>query len=99
MADSDVVPIKFEPDRDEAEAFLNALDPVTDQFTFQTFDDNQDRKDGSRVRILYGSLAEHWGTLAAINCSGCGVYITVNEIDLQGRKKKHHTHPGGLPGG
>src|SRR6516162_4562715 len=33
------------PDRDEAERFLKALDPAPDaRFTFQTFDDNKERK-------------------------------------------------------
>jgi len=32
------------PDRAEAERFLKALDPSTDRFTFQTFDDNKERR-------------------------------------------------------
>jgi hypothetical protein len=34
----------FQPDRAEAERFLKALDPSTDRFTFQTFDDNKARR-------------------------------------------------------
>ena len=33
-----------EPNRAWAEEFLKALDPSTDRFTFQTFDDNKERK-------------------------------------------------------
>jgi predicted P-loop ATPase len=34
----------IERDRDEAERFLTVFAPNTDQFTFQTFDDNKERK-------------------------------------------------------
>jgi hypothetical protein len=33
------------PDLDQARAFLKALDPGAARFTFQTFDDNAERKD------------------------------------------------------
>jgi hypothetical protein len=45
-----------EPDRDEAERFLIALDPCATYFSFQTFDDDASRKD-DLAYILHGSLA------------------------------------------
>ena len=72
--------------RVDAEKFLRAFDPSTDKFTFQTFDDRKDRKDPKLVRVLHGTLAEHWKTLSALNAAGAGVYITVNETDFKGRK-------------
>src|SRR5262245_20540238 len=35
---------ELKPVRDEAGRYLTALDPTTDRFTFQTFDDNKERK-------------------------------------------------------
>jgi hypothetical protein len=42
--DRDDVAAPLEPDRDEAGRFLTAFDLNTDNFTFQTFDDNKERK-------------------------------------------------------
>jgi putative DNA primase/helicase len=81
--------ILAKPDRDEAERFLSALDPTADKFTFQIFDDNQERKDKSLARILHGSLAQHWNALAKMNEAGAGIFVTVNQTDLKGREKKN----------
>ena len=76
---------------DQAERFLAALDPGADQFTFQTFDDNPERRERRKknrdpfARVLHGSLASHWDTLVKLNTEGAGVYITVNATDLKGR--------------
>jgi AAA domain-containing protein/DNA primase RepB-like protein len=80
----------LEPDRNEAEQFLVALDPATDHFTFQTFDDNRERrKQNGRhdpfARILHGTLARHWDTLVKLNEQGAGIFITGNATDLKGR--------------
>ena len=69
-----------------AGAFLRILDPNTDQFTFQTFDDNSDRNDPKLARILHGSLEKHWDTLVKLNYAGAGIFVTVNETNLKGRK-------------
>jgi hypothetical protein len=73
-------------DRDAAERFLSALDPGTPKFTFQTFDDNQDRKDASLARVLHGTINQHWLTLGNLNDRGAGVFITINQTDLKGRR-------------
>jgi len=81
------------PDRNEAERFLKALDPSTDRFTFQTFDDNEERKERRKetgekdpfAKIKHGSLAQHWYTLVKLNEQGAGIFITVNATDFKGR--------------
>src|SRR5436190_1037119 len=73
------------PDRIAAGRFLLALDPRAEGFTFQTFDDDRDRKDSGLARILHGSLADHWAGLARLNANGAGIFVTVNATDLVGR--------------
>jgi hypothetical protein len=77
------------PDRIEAERFLALLDPKAEAFTFQTFDDNPDRKNKLLARVLHGSLDQHWAKLCKLNAEGAGVYITINETDLRGRKTEN----------
>ena len=76
------------PHFEEAEAFLNALDGKDAQFTFQTFDDVKGRQDKTLAHIYHGTFNKHKKTLAAINKRGGGVFVTINETDLKGRKKK-----------
>jgi putative DNA primase/helicase len=75
----------IEPDREAAERFLSVLDPSTLNFTFQTFDDNADRKDKTLAQILHGSLDRHWDTLCRLNDAGAGIFVTINETNLKGR--------------
>ena len=67
-----------------AQAFLNALDCEASVWTFQTFDDNADRKSGNLARTFSGTLYEHWDTLTRASQSGAGVFVTVNETDGAG---------------
>src|SRR5262245_18658510 len=76
---------------DEAECFLSALDPNTDRFTFQTFDDNKDRKDGTLARVLHGTLRQRFDELSDLNNRGAGVFVTVNETDFKGRSASNIT--------
>ncbi|WII95969.1 hypothetical protein LU276_03915 [Moraxella haemolytica] len=59
--------------------------------TFQTFDDNADRKDKALARQLHGTLDEHAHALHALNAQGAGVYVTVNATDGKGRTKANIT--------
>jgi len=60
-------------------------------FTFQTFADIE-AGDGRRlVRVLHGSLNQHFDTLSALNVAGAGVYVTVNQTDGKGRKAENIT--------
>jgi hypothetical protein len=71
-----------------AERFLAALDP-TGKFTFQTFDDNADRKDKDLVSVRHGSLIQFWNSLCTRNAEGAGIYVTINETDGKGREAKN----------
>jgi hypothetical protein len=92
----------LEPNRDEAERHLTALDPTTDRFTFQTFDDNQDRKDGSLAQVKHGTLASLWKWLVQMNNRGAGIFVCVNITDFKGRSAKNiigvRSHFGDLDG-
>ena len=79
----------LQPDYNEASKFLSHLDPNASTFTFQTFDDNADRKDGSLVHVLNGTLEQHYNVLVQLNQQGAGVFVTVNETDGNGRKKQN----------
>jgi hypothetical protein len=73
----------------EAEKFLKALDPTATKFTFQTFDDDGDRGNKDLVRVLHGTLAEHFDELKRLNDRGAGVFVTVNETDFRGRSAEN----------
>jgi hypothetical protein len=75
----------------EAERFLILLDETATEFTFQTFDDNRDRKDPKLARILHGTLAEHAETLTRLNNLGAGIFVMVQEGDGLGRGNENVT--------
>jgi putative DNA primase/helicase len=82
------------PDRDEAERYLKLIGNGTTKFTFQTFDDDQKRKDQgladkNLVKVLHGSLDQHFDRLAKLNAKGAGIYVTVNETDFKGRSAEN----------
>lgn len=84
-----------DPHRQHAEQFLKLLDPSTDSFTFQTFD-NTSEKNPRLTRIMNGTLEEFWDQLCMLNDQGAGVYVTVQDTDLGGRKKENITAIRGL---
>ena len=73
----------------QAAAFLDLLDPMASQFTFQTFDDQKNRKRGDLVRILNGTLEQHAHELARLSEQGAGVFVTVNATDGKGRRMRN----------
>jgi hypothetical protein len=73
----------------DAARFLACLDPEATSFTFQTFDDNAERRDKTLARIFHGPLAERAAELARLNALGAGIFVTVNETDGKGRKKQN----------
>jgi hypothetical protein len=75
---------RLAPNRAEADAFLDYLDPIG-AFAFQLFDDDKARHDKGRARVLIGRLDEHFAALTAANRDRCGVYVTINETDGKGR--------------
>jgi hypothetical protein len=80
------------PDLDEAERFLKRLDPSAVAFTFQTFDDNPDRKDETLAAHTHGSLSRYHSWLARKQAAGAGVFVTVNKTDGKGRREHNITH-------
>lgn len=56
--------------------------------TFQTFDDTK-AKDRSKAQLLHGKLADLANRLDQLNQQSCGIFIAVNQTDLQGRSKKN----------
>jgi putative DNA primase/helicase len=81
-ADNDV-------DLEAAEQFLGFLQAT--RCTFQTFDDDAERKDGKLASILDGSLAEHANQLVRLNRLGAGIFVAVNRTDGHGRKRENIT--------
>lgn len=81
---------RLRPDFDEARRFLNALDPDPQaRFTFQTFDDSREKSKFFLARIIHGSFDEAKDQLDRLNQQGAGVFVTVNQTDLQGRTKSN----------
>jgi len=76
-------------DRKKAEHFLSLLDPLASAFTYQTFDDNSNRKLNRLSQVHNGTLDDVWPKLVTLSNQGAGVFVTVNETDLKGRKKEN----------
>jgi hypothetical protein len=74
--------------REDAQRFLLALDDQTEQFTFQVFDDHENRNDKTLARILHGTLTQHYATLVDYSRRGAGIFVVVNETNLLGRTKE-----------
>lgn len=78
------------PDPEHARRFLAALSP-DQSFTFQTFCDFKSAgglAKANAVRILHGRFDDVADDLVALNTGAgrAGVYVTVNQTDLKGRK-------------
>ena len=79
---------RLQPDTKQASRFLGILDSSAEAFTFQVFvDDNSSQS----AKIIHGSFDQVKGELIELNRQGYGVYVTVNETDLQGRKTENIT--------
>jgi hypothetical protein len=69
-------------DLDEAQRFLDVLEPGSVSFTFQTFPDKNDAAQQFALTcVLHGSLNEHSKALASLNRRGAGIFVMVNEGD------------------
>jgi hypothetical protein len=75
------------PSRKEICRFLRALDPAARSFTFQTFDD--DHSNGHDVNASLARSTSNRKEVLQLYTGGAGVYITVNETDLNGRKSEN----------
>ena len=79
------------PDYNEAQKFLELLDDTALSFSFQIFQDQKDSKGPKMAQVLNGSFEELKTTLSYHNNQGCGIYVTINETDGEGRKKSNIT--------
>jgi hypothetical protein len=73
---------------DEARKFLTFLAP-DEKFTFQTFDDNQDRRDPGLNSVRHGTLDQNFDHLVQYSEKGAGVFVVINKTDLRGRTKNN----------
>lgn len=82
-------PAVLAPNLEQAQRYLEILDPGETRFSFATFDDvrGPDGKPrGDRLaRTFHGTLAEHADELARLNARGAGVFVTINRTNLAGR--------------
>jgi hypothetical protein len=78
---------------DDARRYLDIIGQGATRFTFQTFDDNKKRKAPSLARKFHGTLDKHAAKLIDLHQRGAGVFVTVNETDLKGRKKRNMVRP------
>ena len=78
----------LKPDLEQTRKFLKVLDKGS-EFTFQTFDGNQDRNNKNLIRIFHGNLEQHARSLVELNKAGAGVFVTINQTDLLGRSKEN----------
>lgn len=81
-----------QPQSARAHGFLSLLG--NDPWTFQTFDDDKERRkrNGDKdplARVVHGSLDTHLAQLSQINEQGAGVYVTINETDGKGRSAEN----------
>ena len=81
----------IQPNIEAAQKFLELLDSERVTWTFQTFDDNQNRKSSALARILHGRLDQHKSDLVALNKKGAGIFVCVNPTDGKGRTKENIT--------
>ena len=77
------------PDERQTVAFLDALTGgrgLSTEFTFQTFDDNKERRDPNRARVFRATLPGCYDALSTRNRTGAGVFATINETRGYSRK-------------
>jgi Protein of unknown function (DUF3987)/Primase C terminal 2 (PriCT-2)/RepB DNA-primase from phage plasmid len=77
-------------DEEETRHFLRLLDPNAGGFTFQTFDDDQTRKNPVLTSIIQTPPPAR-DRLLSLNGQGAGIFVTINETDGKGRKTENIT--------
>lgn len=73
---------------DQAERFLQALDPRAESFSFRTFSDTPYTRlpgEDPLERALHGSLRDCWAELVELNQRGAAVSVTINRTNGRGR--------------
>ena len=72
----------------EAKKFIDMIAP-DGLVTFQTFDDNQDRKDPRLISVRHGTLEQYFEHLVRYSKKGAGVFVVINKTDLRGRTEEN----------
>ena len=80
--------VGLEVDLQEAQRFLEWLDPEAESFTFQTFDDKKEKR-SNLVRQLHSDFNSVADELVELNSAGAGIYVAVQRTDLKGRKTEN----------
>lgn len=62
-------------------------DAVRTPLTWQIFPDGNKEKNSHLIKVLHGNFKDLAKDLDALNKSGAGIFVTVNETDLKGRTK------------
>jgi hypothetical protein len=77
-----------------AESFLHVLDPLQSRFTFQFFDDSA----RGFAEVIHGTIDEVWPKITALNTTErhVGIFVTINETDLKGRRLENVVRPRAL---
>ena len=73
---------------EEAKRFLNIIGP-DGNVTFQTFDDNKNRKNPKLTKIIHGATEENFSELVRLNQAGAGIFVMINQGDGKGRKSEN----------
>jgi hypothetical protein len=76
---------------EDANIFLDRLSP-NQPHTYQTFDDDKERKDSALTRIVHGTLDDVLADLTMINASGGGIFVCINATDFKGRTANNVLH-------
>lgn len=61
---------------------LDSIEPQG-KFTFQTFAEGEHKTQGAK--LLHGSIQDQYSRLLGLNNQGSGIFVTINQTDLQGR--------------
>lgn len=79
---------KLDKRKREVREFLACLDPSSESFSFQTFDDT--KNDGALALQFHGPMTEDlWYELYGLNCRAAGIHVVVNRTDFQGLTSKN----------
>lgn len=82
------------PNFEMAAEYLRLLAPGVQRFSFQSYTDNKEKretysKNGARdpaACVMHGTLDECLPALTNLSAAGAGIFVTVNETNLRGRK-------------
>ena len=75
-------------DYQQAQAFLQTLDPRAESFSFRTFSEchyTRQPGDDPLERAIHADLESCWSELTDLNCRGAAISVTINRTNGDGR--------------